>query len=178
MKFKKLVYIASLIGSLGLILLLTLTGCCRKTAAPPSVSVHEKQDSIREVIVERVVHVHDSVPVLIPVEKIINVLPDIDTSTLETSMAVSTAFIDSMGFLHHSLDNKARTIFAPVDLDVAVADTSREEYHNEVSADTVYLSVPAQLSKGQKFLIKAGWLTVLAFFFGLAYLAYRVCRKD
>jgi hypothetical protein len=163
---------------LGVLLLALTTGCCRKTAAPPSVSVHNQKDSIREVIVERVVHLHDSIPFYVPVEKLVMVTPSTDTSRLETSMASSTAFIDSLGFLHHDLLNKDQTIYQPVDIDVPVSDTTREEYHKNEKADTIYVDVPAQLSKGQKFLIRAGWLMVAVFLFGLVYIAYRIWRRN
>lgn len=147
---------------LGLILLLALTGCCRKTSAPPSVSHSNQQDSIREKVVVRIDTVKITVPVEIPVERIVNVLPDKDTSNLETSMAVSTAFIDSLGFLHHTLDNKAQTIETPVDVTVPVTETTHEEYHNDEKSDTVYVSVPAELTDTQEFLIKTGWVTIFA----------------
>ena len=161
----------------GLILLTASVGCSRKTVAPPSVSVHEQNDSIREKIVERIITIHDSVPVFIPVERFVNVLPDSDTSKLETSMAVSTAFIDSNGFLHHSLDNKDQTIYAPVDISVSATDTTHEEYHSQKDADTIYVSVPAQLTGGQKFLIKAGWLSVAAIVALLVYVVIRLWRR-
>lgn len=161
---------------LGLILLVALTGCSRKTA-PPSVSHSNQQDSIREKVVVRIDTVRVMVPVEIPVERIVNVLPDKDTSNLETSMAVSTAFIDSLGFLHHSLDNKAQTIQTPVDVAVPVTETTHEEYHSNEKSDTVYVEVPAQLTGGKKFLIKAGWLAVAAMIALIVYAAYRLWRR-
>lgn len=158
-------------------MLLALTGCCRQTAVPPSVSHQQTTDSIREVIVERVVHVHDSVPVYIPVEIVKTVVPSTDTSKLETSVAKSTAFIDSLGFLHHDLNNKEQTINAPVDIDVTVSDTTHEEFHNSNQSDTTYIKVPAELSGGQKFLISCGWVTIGEVFLGLILLAFWVWRK-
>ena len=162
---------------LGLIMLVALTGCSRKTAAPPSVSHSNQQDGIREKVVVRIDTVRVMVPVEIPVERIVNVLPDKDTSNLETSMAVSTAFIDSLGFLHHTLDNKAQTIQTPVDVAVPVSETTHEEYHSSEKSDTVYVAVPAQLTGGQKFLIKAGWLAVAAMIALIVYAAYRLWRR-
>lgn len=163
----------------GLILLvaLTISGCCRQTAAPPSVSHQQTTDSIREVIVERIVHVHDSVPVYIPVEIIKTVVPSTDTSKLETSVAKSTAFIDSLGFLHHDLNNKDQAIYAPVDIDVPVSDTTHEEFHNSSQSDTTYINVPAQLTGGQKFLMRCGWVTIGAVLLGLILLAYKLWVK-
>ena len=150
---------AILVLFLGVLLLLMLTGCSRFTAAPQSVSVHEKNDSIREVDKERVVHIHDSIPFVVPVEKSVYIypLPPEDTSTVETSLSVSTAYIDSNGLFHHSIWNKQQTIYKPVDLDIPVTDTTREEYHEKNDSETVYVSVPAELTRGQKVLIKLGW---------------------
>jgi len=154
-----------------------MTGCCRKTAAPPSVSHSNTQDSIRETIVERIVYVHDSVKIEVPVEKIVNVLPDTDTSKLETSMATSTAYIDTFGFLHHTLNNKQQTLTAPVDLAIPVSDTTHEEFHSSEKSDTVYVDVPAQLTDTQKFLIKTGWLTIFAIGCLIGYAIYRLWRR-
>lgn len=162
---------------LGLILLLALTGCSRKTVAPPSVSHHDQQDSIRETVVVRIDTIKVMVPVEIPVERIVNVLPDTDTSTLETSVAVSTAFIDSLGLLHHTLDNKAQTIEKPVDVTVPVSETTHEEFHSKVDSDTVYVAVPAQLSKGQKFLINMGWGAIVVIIGLLMFLGWKLWRR-
>lgn len=162
---------------LGLILLLALAGCSRHTAAPPSVLHHDQQDSIRETVVVRIDTIKVMVPVEIPVERIVNVLPDTDTSTLETSVAVSTAFIDSLGLLHHTLDNKAQTIKKPVDVTVPVSETTHEEFHNKVDSDTVYVAVPAQLSKGQKLLISFGKLGFVMWLCTIAYIVYRLWRR-
>jgi len=163
---------------LGLIFCLTmLSGCCRKTAVPPSVSVHNQADSVREVIVERLVHIHDSIPFYVPIEKLVYVSAATDTSKLETSLAFSTAFVDSLGFLHHDLGNKEQTIWKPVDIDIPVSDTTHEEFHAVQDADTVYVGVPAQLSGGQKFLIKCGWGMIVTVVVLIGYLAYRLWRR-
>jgi len=161
---------------IGLILLMALAGCSRHTAAPPSVSHHDQQDSIREKVVTRIDTIKVMVPVEIPVERFINVLPDTDTSTLETSVAVSTAFIDSNGFLHHSLDNKAQTVETPVDVTVPVTETTHEEFHSKADSDTVYVAVPAQLSKGQKFLINMGWGAIVVIIGLLLFLGWKLWR--
>lgn len=162
---------------IGLIFIALMTGCCRKTAAPPSVSHSNIQDSIRETIVERIMYVHDSVKIEVPVEKIVNVLPDTDTSELETSMATSTAYIDTFGFLHHTLNNKQQTLTAPVDLAIPVSDTTHEEFHSSEKSDTVYVNVPAQLTGGQKFLMNTGWVTIIAVIALIGYTIFRLWRR-
>lgn len=165
---------------LGLILgLMLASGCCRKTVAPMAVSVQEQKDSIREVIKERVVHIHDSIPFYVPIEKIVNVypLPPEDTSKVETSLAMSMAFIDGNGLFHHTIENKEQTIYKPVDMDVQVADTTREEFHQDNSSDTVYVDVPAQLSGGQKFLINAGWAMMALILLGIIRIVAKLWRK-
>ena len=41
----------------------------------------------------------------------------------------------------------------------------------------VYVDVPAQLTGGQKFLIRAGWLMVAVILFGIGYFVSRLWRK-
>lgn len=161
---------------IGLILLMALAGCSRHTAAPPSVSHHDQQDSIRETVVVRIDTIKVMVPVEIPVERIVNVLPDTDTSTLETSVAVSTAFVDSLGLLHHTLDNKAQTIEKPVDVTVPVSETTHEEFHSKVDSDTVCVAVPAQLSMWQMFLINMGWGAIAVIISLLLFLGWKLWR--
>lgn len=63
---------------------------------------------------DSLVYVHDSIEVVVPVEKIKVVLPDIDTSYLKTSVAESVAYLDTAKRqLHHTLEQKGtiKTIY-------------------------------------------------------------------
>lgn len=68
---------------------------------PRYVPVESKKDSVYiETLIERV----DTIKVDVPGESVFVIKRD--SSRLETAVAVSYAEIDSVGFLHHSLENK------------------------------------------------------------------------
>lgn len=73
-------------------------GICRKVQYVP---IQTSKDSVVvETLIERV----DTVKVDVPGESVFVIRRD--SSRLETAVAVSYAEIDSVGFLHHSLENK------------------------------------------------------------------------
>lgn len=56
---------------------------------------------------DSLVYVHDSITVQVPVEVVKEVLPDVDTSYLKTSVAESIAYLDTAKRrLHHTLEQK------------------------------------------------------------------------
>lgn len=65
------------------------------------VPVETKKDSL---VIEKVVERIDTVKVEVPGERVYVVA--VDSSHLETAVAISDAKIDSTGILHHSLENK------------------------------------------------------------------------
>ena len=116
-----------------------------------------------------VVHIKDStvykyvpVEVPIPVEVMREIVPASDSSHLETGIALSDAYIDTLGFLHHSLQNKKGTFIgtAPV-----------EEHHHEVISqsehqETVHeppqiVEVEKQLNWWQKFRLGGFWVLLV-----------------
>lgn len=79
--------------------------------------------------------------IITPVEKITNItLPD-QKSELETSLAASTAFTDSLGLLHHSLENKKDIIYKYIykDRERIVRDTVRIQVPVEVKVPVRYV---------------------------------------
>lgn len=65
---------------------------------------------------DSIIHIIDSIKVEVPKEKIVEVIPDIDTSYLETKLAYSMAFIDKdKGRIHHTLENKPQSLKIPLD---------------------------------------------------------------
>ena len=66
------------------------------------------------------VFLKDTITVTVPVEKIVEVLPQLDTSYLSTSVAKSTAYLDtSSRKLHHTLEQKG-TIKTKIDTVVTI----------------------------------------------------------
>lgn len=56
---------------------------------------------------DSLVYVHDTLTIPVPYEKIVEVVPEVDTSYLETSVAKSTAYLDTAKRkLHHTLEQK------------------------------------------------------------------------
>ena len=81
------------------LMMFLLVGC--GMIHPRYVPVESKRDSVYiETLIERV----DTVKVDVPGERVFVIRRD--SSRLETAVAVSYAEIDSIGFLHHSLENK------------------------------------------------------------------------
>ena len=73
-------------------------GICKRVQYVP---VETSKDSV---VIEKVVERIDTVEVEVPGEKVYVVA--VDSSHLETAVAISDAKIDSTGMLHHSLKNK------------------------------------------------------------------------
>lgn len=73
-------------------------GICNRVQYVP---VESKIDSV---VIEKIVERTDTVEIEVPGEKVYVVA--VDSSHLETAVAISDAKIDSIGRLHHSLENK------------------------------------------------------------------------
>ena len=107
--------------------------------------------------------IKDSV-VLVPVpkEEVVNITMPNQTSHLFTSLAESTAFTDSLGFLHHTLKNRN-------DQKIPVIVFNTEKYHkaealNSKSESMIRtVQVEKKLNWWQRFRLKSFWwlLTIL-----------------
>lgn len=84
-----------------LFLLMVFMVSCGTFRKVQYVPVGTKKDSV---VVEKIVERTDTVKVEVPGEKVYVVA--VDSSHLETTVAISDAKIDSTGILHHSLENK------------------------------------------------------------------------
>ena len=163
-------------GVLALILaaLALLTVGC-KSGKGMGGSSHQQSDSTSTEIRWRYIHILDTVPIFIPVEKQKSVGED--SSHLETDFATSDAFVDSLGRLHHTLENRARQIDVPISGGALVSDTNHYESHAKV--DSIYIPQPypveveKPLSKLHKFIFFSGLSALLAVF---AWLTVRIIR--
>ncbi len=107
------------------VLLIGLMANCSTVQKIPVENKYEivKKDSI-------IYTVKDSVNI-IPIEKIVNkTLPD-QKSSLETSLAKSEAYTDSLGFLHHTLENKKQ-----------FTQHIHKEEKEKIKTDSVYVEKP------------------------------------
>ena len=106
---KSALFIVGLVG-------LALVGCC-----PCKHLATGTTDSTCVEIRERIVKVRDTVVVELPAERVEVITPD-TTSTVQTSLATSTAIV-SGGVLSHSIENKKTAIRKPAEVRVEVRDS-------------------------------------------------------
>lgn len=127
---------------------LLLAGC-----APKVITEHVTQYVTRDSLIVRDTTIYVKLP---PEVKEVVVWPK-DTSDLETSLAESRAYVDSLG-LHHSLKNKDR------DWGVSVPQVTRivAKAQEESQFRTITKEVERDFTLWEKVRLKAFWLLVLA----------------
>lgn len=139
-----------------------LVGCRSYRHLSESVN---RQDSVQVRVETRVEYVPDTVLVEIPVERFVQVQ---DTAShLETSYAISDAFLRSDGRLYHSLENKAQKRPYEVRKEVVYKDSIIYRDRNTETVKTV--EVERKLTWWQKTQMRGFWAFVLGFASLLAY---------
>lgn len=121
-----------------ILLFLSLAGCATQTHIP----IETKYEIVKKD--STVFSIKDSL-VIVPIEKIVNkTLPD-QKSSLETSLAKSEAYTDSLGFLHHTLENKQQ-----------FTQHIHKEEKETVKKDSVFVEkpVPYEVEKPVKYIPK------------------------
>lgn len=113
----------------------------------------EVRDSVAVRVVDSTVIRYVDVEVPVPVESSRAVVPD--SSHLETSVASSDASVDSLGRLHHSLNNKPVKLTAQAP--VKDTFTERTETDTTVKTETVTEYAEKSLTRWQEFRLKAFW---------------------
>lgn len=107
----------------------------------------------------------------IPPESGANVLPDSDTSFLQTNLAESKAYIEN-GKLNHTLRNRSEAII-PIEVKMPV------KIHHEERGLVRYLKtverveVEKELSRWQRFLQALGWTVLIT---AILWLAWKLSR--
>lgn len=122
--------ISIITGFILILLLLSIISSCTVTKYVPTEAVHkiEYRDSIIRIV--------DTVRVEIPKEKVVEVLPEIDTSYLEIKTARSTAFLDrSSKTIRHTLESKQNSLKAAIDTVVVIQ--TKTEYVEKPVIETV-----------------------------------------
>lgn len=132
------------------VMLVAAAGCCSLRQLPAQTAV---RDSVAVRYKDSTVIRYVDVEVPVPAESVRVVVPD--SSHLETSVAVSDASVDSLGRLHHSLNNKQAKLMAQVPvkdeyLELTVTNKSEEKH-------TVIEYVEKPLTRWQSFRLKAFW---------------------
>lgn len=111
---------------------ITLIGCSKVIYVPTQAeTIIEKVDSL--------IYLRDTITLKIPQEVIKEVLPVVDTSNLETSVAKSQAYLDTINKkMVHTLTNKKTSL--PVKIDTIV----KVQYLNKVVEKEIIQEVPVE----------------------------------
>ena len=150
-----------------------MAACLLMTAcAAPKVVQDYQRDSV--VVIRDSVRFRDSL-VLVPVPQGSDkaVLPDSDTSRLETDIAESVAYVTD-GQLHHALRNKDAALI-PVTIKLP------ERIHYETRDKIIYnrivetVEVEKELSRLQRFMMSLGWVVLIG---AVAWLAWKIYRLE
>lgn len=131
-----------------------LVGCGPARRIP----LEAQKDSVRIEIRDSVTFRDSIVLVPVPVESSNVILPADDSSHIETSLAVSDAYIQE-GKLHHSLRNKHEALL-PIELKLPEKIHQEKEYLIRDKVITETVTVEKQLSAWESFLMTLGKLTL------------------
>ena len=151
-------------------------GCCpcRHLAGTDT---HTESNTTDTTVTPREIRIHDTIFVPIPAQSASSV-GETDTnglpcSHLETDFAVSDAFVDSVGKLHHTLENKPQNLPAVVDTTVHAYDTTITNTQTTSDTHTDYVEVEKPLEWWQTFLM---WTGGVALIVALVFLVWRLAR--
>lgn len=139
-----------------LLILIILAGCgvCRKQQ--PKLETIIRGSTILHIKDSTAIHYID-VEVPVPVEVMREIVPGQDSSHLETRIAQSDAYIDSLGFLHHSLKNKAdQSLKGTMPVEEHFHEEKGIEQHESSQNDTVTVEVEKKLNRWQQFRMDVG----------------------
>lgn len=140
------------------VLLLALLAACSPKVVESVRTEYEVRDSIIVQVHERLVR--DTVTFEIPkiVEKV--VVPHTEPSHLENEFAESDAYIDTLGFLHHSLETKQQQLKGEVQ--VSVADTSTFHLSKEKFTGIKKVTIEKPLTLWQRVRLFGFYILLLA----------------
>ena len=140
-------------------LLLICTSCASQKVVT---NTDVQKDSVSVVVVESIVYRDTTIYVEVPVEVIKEILPDTDTSHLETSIAVSEAWVNA-GKLNHTLSHKPNASIQQI---IPVPEKHTQKDSVVISIKEVVKEVPVEvekeLNKWQTFRMMLGTLTLIA----------------
>lgn len=120
-------YIKNILKLILGVFLIPLMANCSTIKEIPTETHHIFKDST-------IIKIKDSIRI-IPIEKVINVTLPNQISELETSLATSKAYTDTLGFLHHHLENKKLTSIS-----------THQEVIETVKTDSIFIEKPIPYS--------------------------------
>lgn len=159
-----------------LIATLILAGCCvtKPTLPQKDSTVVHVRDSVN--IIDRVVTRDSVVYIELPVESSQNILPTFVPSHLETSLAKSDAYVDSLG-LHHTLKNKSTSLPATVPVTEHTVVTDQTHQADSVATHTVYKEVERESTSWERFRLKAFWWLIALCLIGFRKEIFAIIKK-
>lgn len=154
---------------------LALLACLLTCAcATPRVVQDHQRDSVSVIIRDSVRFVDSLVLVPIPQGGDKAILPDSDTSRLETDIAKSMAWVKG-GQLYHMLRNKDAALI-PVTIKVPERIHIEKEVILQAYKVTEIVEVEKQLSKWQRFLQSLGWTVLVGAVMWLSWKIYKFVK--
>lgn len=128
--------------------------------AAPKVVVDYQRDSVAVIVRDSLVVRDSLIYIEVPMGSDKAVLPDTDTSRLETDIAESVAYV-AEGRLHHSLRNKGEALI-PVTIKVPEKIHTEKEVVLQAYKVTEIEYIETELSKWQRFVQTLGWTVIIA----------------
>lgn len=119
--------------------------------------------------------IRDSVVMVsLPIETSSQVVFQGDTSHLETSLATSDAWVDSLGRIHHNLRNRSDKQLPVI---VPIIERARGNEHSQQLVITRTIEVEKKLTLWQKFLIGAGKGALMVIVLAAIYFIFKTIYK-
>lgn len=144
------------------LVLMVVFGCAKTVYVPV-------QGETKIEIRDSLIRVVDTVTIEVPKERIVEVVPEVDTSYLETKLAYSTAYLDrNKRTIHHTLEHKKTALKTQIDT-VFVTQT-RTEYKDKVVIEEV--EVPVKYVPKIYHISMYFSIAVIAFI--IAYIIYKI----
>jgi hypothetical protein len=110
----------------------------------------------------------DTVTIEIPKEKVVEVVPEVDTSYLETKLAYSTAYLDrNKRTIHHTLEHKETAL--KTQIDTVIITQTKTEYMEKPVIETVEVEKP--------YIPTLFWIAMCYMVLSLGLKIYRVISK-
>ena len=138
-----------LLGMLILLLLLLLTVGC---AANKKVTYIPTQTVEKIEYRDTSIHIIDTIRVPIPVERVVEVVPQLDTLKMETSVATATAYLDTNSRqLRGNITNKRTTL--PAKIDTVFIVTTKNHYLEK--------PIIQEVEKPVQYIPKFAWICII-----------------
>ena len=149
-----------------LLLLLVLYGC----AAVKELPVESVTDSVSVIIRESVIYKDSLIYVEVPAESHEHSVEDTEVSHLETSLAISEAWV-SKGKLNHTIEHKQNALLPKI---VNIPTYIKTEETKSIGKQVIVKEVEKELNKWQLIRMTIGSIVMIVF---VMWLAFKVAKR-